>query len=129
MEVYLLWQFCCKIIGILKLTVNIIHIHNLIFHHEQRTIKAINRKCITLFLDFDNLSVDDLMQNKVQAFDGGVICMICGKSNKHMRRHMKEVHLSAGKDYHCPSCKNNFSCKRGLKNHIIRYHNGDDNLY
>lgn len=80
-----------------------------------------------LILGSQPLTVDYLMVSKVRACDSGFICMICGNSVKrsqHMRRHMREIHLSSGEDYHCPPCNMHFKNKQGIYHHVTRNHKG-----
>ena len=69
--------------------------------------------------------MDDLMQSEVEACDGGFVCMICGKINKHsnsMKRHMPEIHLSLDNAYKCPTCDKYFKNPTGIYNHIKNKH-------
>ena len=54
------------------------------------------------------LSVDELMRDYVKICKGGSdsICLVCGKKlgSVSMKRHMREIHLTSGRDYHCPTC-------------------------
>ena len=78
-------------------------------------------------LGLQPLTVDDLMAGKVQACDSGFICMICGTSVKrspHMRRHMREIHLSSGEDYYCPPCDMYFKNQQRIYKHVTKQHKG-----
>ena len=71
----------------------------------------------------ESLHVEGLMQSKIQACDGGFICLICGTSNKQhssIRRHMREIHLD--RRYRCPSCDKYFKNQRYMKNHVTINH-------
>ena len=77
------------------------------------------------FLDFEYLSVDDLVESKVESCDGGFACQICGTKIKHMstmRRHMREVHLSSDQSYCCPPCNKVYKNKRGIYQHFQAHH-------
>ena len=70
-------------------------------------------------------TVDELIQSKVKACDGGFVCMICGSRNRRsdsMRRHMREIHLSTDEDYHCPPCNKYFKNKTNIYTHIKSNH-------
>ena len=82
-------------------------------------------KILSNFLDFDGLSVDDLIHSKVQAQEDGSICMICYKKIKRsadMRRHMRDIHLSSNDDYHCPPCNKYFKARNNIYVHIRHCH-------
>ena len=70
------------------------------------------------------LSVDELMRHYVQICDDGSICLVCGKKlgSVSMKRHMREMHLSSGKDYYCPTCEEFFKNRSIMYNHIYKKH-------
>ena len=78
------------------------------------------------FLDFEYLSVDDVMKSKVKSCDGVYACQLCGSITKHwstIRRHVREVHLSSDKSYCCPPpCNKYYKNRRGLYQHFQSQH-------
>ena len=79
----------------------------------------------TSFLDFGSLSVDDLIKCSVEVCEGGFLCKICEKKisrKDHLRRHMRNIHLSSDKDYQCPPCNKYFKNRAMIYNHIFKYH-------
>ena len=73
------------------------------------------------------LSVDELMRDYVKICKGGSdsICLVCGKklgSVGSMKRHMREMHLTSGRDYHCPTCDEFFKNRSNMYNHIYKNH-------
>ena len=82
------------------------------------------KRCLFV-LGLHHQSVDDLMQSKVEACDGGFVCMLCGKFNKrrdHMRRHIREIHLSLDGVYQCPSCGKYFKNRTAIYSHVHKLH-------
>ena len=78
-------------------------------------------------LGLHTLTVDDLMMlNKVQACDGGFVCMICDErlSSSRVRAHMRDIHLSSDGDFHCPPwyCDRYFKNRKGIYDHIRKWH-------
>ena len=68
------------------------------------------------------LTVDELMKMYARRCDGGSICLICRKKIFEIRRHMREIHLSSGEDYYCPTCDKFFKNRSAMYNHIRRKH-------
>ena len=69
------------------------------------------------------LTVDELMKMYARRCDGGSICLICGKKLfSHMKRHMREIHLSSGEDYYCPTCDKFYKNRSAMYDHIRRKH-------
>ena len=76
-----------------------------------------------LILGEPTLTLDDLMQHYVRACDGGSICLVCGKKlSSHVRRHMREIHLSSDDDNYCPICDKHLKNKSCMYVHILRNH-------
>ena len=62
------------------------------------------------------------MATYVGKCDNGLVCLMCSKtiSPTHMRRHMKEVHMTPVK-YKCPPCGLIFK-NRELYKHVKKVH-------
>ena len=75
-------------------------------------------------VDCHSLTVDELMHR--QACDGDLICMTCGKQLgyqlAHMKRHLRDIHLSSDKDYYCPPCDKHFKNRGCIYFHIRTNH-------
>ena len=78
-----------------------------------------------LFIGLHTFTVDDLMQSSAQLYHGRFKCMICEKQlsqKKHMRRHMRNIHLSSPRDYQCPWCKKYLKNKTIIYKHVRFFH-------
>ena len=77
------------------------------------------------------MSVDDLMKSHVIRMQdgGGYICLICGKQmGLTIRRHLREIHLSSGKEYFCPECDKYFKNKQAIYQHVTKTHKDWKNM-
>ena len=76
-----------------------------------------------LILGEPTLTLDDLMQHYVRACDGGSVCLVCGKKLfSQVKRHMRDIHLSIDRAYHCPTCDKYFKNRMNMYNHIRNQH-------
>ena len=76
--------------------------------------------------------MEELLQSHVLPCDGGFICMMkswrganCGRriaKMVNMRRHVREVHLSSGAEYRCPSCEKHFRNRTAIYDHVRKHH-------
>ena len=77
------------------------------------------------------MSVEDLMKSHVITMQdgGGYICLICGKQmGFNIRRHLREIHLSSGKEYFCPECDKYFKNKQAIYQHVTKTHKDWKNM-
>ena len=86
----------------------------------------------SILLGLLTLTVEDLMQSSAQFEDGRYKCMICEKQlsrrKDHMRRHMRNIHISSPIDYQCPLCKKNMWSRNAIYNHVRLFHKGWDGI-
>ena len=70
------------------------------------------------------MSVDELMKSHVVKMpEGGHMCLVCGKAiSAQIRRHLRDIHLSSEKEYHCPDCNRYFKNRQRIYQHVIKTH-------
>ena len=90
--------------------------------------KALNLSRLILFTGFSTLPVDlqlqHYMENQVSEVEGGFLCLVCGRKisrKNHMRRHIRDQHISAEK-YLCPVCHKIANNKNSIYSHMKQMH-------
>ena len=90
-------------------------------------VRFLSAQLFVLFvLDFLGRTAEDLdylLQLKVRPSDTGYLCLVCNtmiKLKKHVRRHMRELHMVPQR-YLCPPCNKVFE-NRAFSKHIAAAH-------
>ena len=99
---------------------------NLGDHEKEATYEEMEEPAASLPEGLHNLTVEDLLESKLQRCDGGFICTICTKQlsthRGNLKKHMRDIHLSSDGDYQCPPCEKNFKNQKGIYDHVKKLH-------